>query len=149
MFMSDAHEGGCLCGAHRYRVKGEPMRVSVCHCTFCQRRTGSVCGIAVFFTEENTEIRGDDLATYEHTSDESNLKFVYNSVGAVALPFGEAGAISERTGYLRRHLRRPQLVQNRKTYLDALGAALDGFSEKYTVLREKLIGLVGPAEFMY
>jgi hypothetical protein len=25
---------------------------------------------------------------------------------------------------------------------------MDGFSEKYTVLREKLIGLVGPAEFM-
>ena len=72
--MADIHEGGCLCGAHRYRVKGEPMRVSVCHCTFCQRRTGSVCGIAVFFAEENTEIRGDDLATYEHTSDESNLK---------------------------------------------------------------------------
>jgi hypothetical protein len=72
--MSDVHEGGRLCGAHRYRVKGEPMRVSVCHCTFCQRRTGSVCGIAVFFAEENTEIRGDDLATYEHTSAESNLK---------------------------------------------------------------------------
>lgn len=72
--MSESHEGGCLCGAHRYRVKGDPMRVSVCHCTFCQRRTGSTCGIGVFFAEENIELRGDEPAIYEHTSDESNLK---------------------------------------------------------------------------
>jgi hypothetical protein len=50
------------------------MRVSVCHCTFCQRRTGSVCGIAVFFNEEKVEIKGDDFATYEHVSDESAMK---------------------------------------------------------------------------
>jgi hypothetical protein len=72
--MSQIHEGGCLCGAHRYRVTGEPMRVSICHCTFCQRRTGSACGIAVFFPEENVEMSGNDFAVYEHTSDESNMK---------------------------------------------------------------------------
>jgi hypothetical protein len=70
--MAEIHEGGCLCGAIRYRVKGDPTLVSVCHCTFCQRRTGSVCGIAVFFAQENVEFTGDGLTTYEHTSDESN-----------------------------------------------------------------------------
>ena len=72
--MSEVHEGGCLCGAIRYRVKGDPMRVSVCHCTFCQRRTASAFAIAVFFGEENVELTGNGLTTYEHTSDESNLK---------------------------------------------------------------------------
>jgi hypothetical protein len=72
--MSETHEGGCLCGAHRYRVKGEPMRVSVCHCTFCQRRTGSACAVGVFFPEENVELTAEEFAVYEHTSDESNLK---------------------------------------------------------------------------
>lgn len=76
--MFQIHEGGCLCGAHRYRVKGEPMRVSICHCTFCQRRTGSACGIAVFFPEENVEMTGNDFAVYEHTSDESNMKIRLN-----------------------------------------------------------------------
>ena len=72
--MSEIHEGGCLCRTHRYRTKGDPMRVSVCHCKFCQRRTGSACGIAVFFPEENVEINSDSLALYEHVSDESHLK---------------------------------------------------------------------------
>lgn len=36
------HEGGCLCGAVRYRVEGEPARSSVCSCTCCQRRTGTL-----------------------------------------------------------------------------------------------------------
>ncbi len=35
--MPDVHEGGCLCGAIRYRVMGNPQRASVCHCTDCQR----------------------------------------------------------------------------------------------------------------
>ena len=76
--MSEVHEGGCLCRASRYHVMGDPLRVSVCHCTFCQRRTGSACGIGVFFAEENVELTGDALTTYEHTSDESNLRIRLN-----------------------------------------------------------------------
>jgi hypothetical protein len=72
--MVEAHEGGCLCGTHRYRAQGDPARVSVCHCTFCQRRTGSACAIAVSFAEEDVEITGNDLGVYEHISDESHLK---------------------------------------------------------------------------
>jgi len=35
------HEGGCLCGEIRYETMAEPVRVTICHCTFCQRLTGS------------------------------------------------------------------------------------------------------------
>jgi len=33
--------GGCLCGAVRYRVSGEPLCISHCHCTYCRRATGA------------------------------------------------------------------------------------------------------------
>jgi len=63
--MSEIHEGGCLCGTHRYRVKGDPMRVLVCHCRFCQRRTGAACGIGVlvdlYFDDEKVAFHTIDL----------------------------------------------------------------------------------------
>jgi len=34
-------EGGCACGAVRYRLKSAPMFVHCCHCRDCQRQTGS------------------------------------------------------------------------------------------------------------
>jgi hypothetical protein len=34
-------EGGCLCGAVRYRVSGRPYHLSHCHCTLCRRAAGA------------------------------------------------------------------------------------------------------------
>ena len=69
--MTQVHEGGCLCGAVRYKVTGDPLRSHVCHCTFCQRRTGSAAGLVAVFEGKNVEIQGGPLTTYEHRSDES------------------------------------------------------------------------------
>ena len=34
-------EGGCLCGATRYRATGEPYKSSYCHCSWCRKMTGA------------------------------------------------------------------------------------------------------------
>ena len=34
-------EGGCTCGAVRYRMTSNPMFVHCCHCRWCQRETGA------------------------------------------------------------------------------------------------------------
>lgn len=65
-------QGGCICGAVRYRALGKPLRVTVCHCTFCQRRTGGALSIHAWFEADNTALDGE-LGTYEHRSDESNF----------------------------------------------------------------------------
>jgi hypothetical protein len=70
--MAEIHEGGCLCGAVRYRVIGNQYVAGICHCTFCQRRTGSALGIVVYFDEKDVEITRGILNTYEHRSDESH-----------------------------------------------------------------------------
>lgn len=38
---NDTREGGCACGAVRYRLASAPMFVHCCHCRDCQRQTGS------------------------------------------------------------------------------------------------------------
>lgn len=39
--MAEKPEGGCSCGAVRYRLESAPMYVHCCHCTTCQTETGS------------------------------------------------------------------------------------------------------------
>jgi hypothetical protein len=34
-------EGGCFCGAIRYRVDGAPFSISICHCQSCRRASGA------------------------------------------------------------------------------------------------------------
>jgi hypothetical protein len=45
--MAVLHEGGCQCGALRYRVDGDPVAVAVCHCSECQRQSGSAFGMSL------------------------------------------------------------------------------------------------------
>src|SRR5271155_4223615 len=70
--VTQTHEGGCLCGAVRYRVAGDPKIAGVCHCTFCKRRTGSAFGLSAYFDEAAVQITSGVLKTYEYRSDESN-----------------------------------------------------------------------------
>jgi hypothetical protein len=72
--MKEIHEGGCLCGAVRFRTTGQPFRTSACHCTFCQRRTGSVLGLFAYFKADQVELNGAPLTMYEHRSDESGRR---------------------------------------------------------------------------
>lgn len=45
----------CHCGSLRIRCIGEPSKVSLCHCLDCQRRTGSLFSVAVFFPRAQVE----------------------------------------------------------------------------------------------
>jgi len=70
--MSAVHEGGCACGAVRYRVKNAPFRTSVCHCRACQRRTGSAFGVGIYFKQDDFELLRGELKAYEYRSDETH-----------------------------------------------------------------------------
>ncbi len=69
--MTDVYEGGCLCGAVRYRFEGEPTTIQVCHCRYCQRRLGTACAELAYFSPERLKSLDGHLAEYEHRSDES------------------------------------------------------------------------------
>lgn len=38
-------DGGCACGSLRYRLLNKPLFVHCCHCTWCQRETGSAFAV--------------------------------------------------------------------------------------------------------
>lgn len=48
----------CHCGQLELACDGEPVKVSLCHCLDCQRRTGSLFGIAVFYERAQVHVQG-------------------------------------------------------------------------------------------
>jgi len=44
----------CSCGALSISTRGEPVKVSACHCAACRKRTGSAFSVAVFFDIDRT-----------------------------------------------------------------------------------------------
>jgi hypothetical protein len=48
----------CSCGKLRAICEGEPVRVSVCHCLECQKRTGSVFGVSARYPKEKVRAEG-------------------------------------------------------------------------------------------
>jgi hypothetical protein len=66
--MSEIHQGGCLCGTVRYQTVGRPERTTICHCTFCQRLTGSAFLVEPVFSTSQVQIERGSAATYDHRS---------------------------------------------------------------------------------
>ncbi len=48
----------CSCGQLHLVAEGEPIRLSMCHCLACQRRTGSAFGIQARFPRDRVSIEG-------------------------------------------------------------------------------------------
>jgi hypothetical protein len=66
-----AHEGGCLCGSIRYSVNTPPMRVTICHCRFCQRATGSAFLVEPIFGKSDFNLTSGEPKNYRHRSEGS------------------------------------------------------------------------------
>jgi hypothetical protein len=49
-------EGGCSCGALRYRLSGDPLVVHACHCRDCQRLSGSGFVVNIWIEEERVSL---------------------------------------------------------------------------------------------
>ena len=70
-----------MCGEVRYETLAQPVRVTICHCTFCQRFTGSAFLVEPIFRREDVVFRGVAAQRYEHRSDTSCKRVSLNFCG--------------------------------------------------------------------
>ena len=50
------YRASCGCGQLQLACEGEPVRISMCHCLACQRRTGSVFGVQARFPRDQVTV---------------------------------------------------------------------------------------------
>ena len=63
----------CNCGKLTLETTGDPVRISVCHCHACQRRTGSVFGVQARFKKEDVRVGGASKVWVRETDDEDRI----------------------------------------------------------------------------
>lgn len=61
----------CRCGGLTAICRGEPVRVSVCHCLDCQRRSGSAFAFQARWPDTQVAISGE-ASEWSHTGDSGN-----------------------------------------------------------------------------
>lgn len=61
----------CRCGKLKAECAGEPVRVSVCHCHECQRRTGSAFSSQARFPADSVAMEGE-IRRFVRTTDSGN-----------------------------------------------------------------------------
>lgn len=62
-------DGGCHCGAITYEAEVDPECTSICHCTDCQKLTGTAFRTTVFAARDKFRILSGEPATYVKTAD--------------------------------------------------------------------------------
>ena len=101
-------EGGCHCGTITYEATVNPEKVVVCHCTDCQKLSGTAFRTSVFTEDENFDLKSGELKTYIKIAESGNERIqafcpncgssIYStSVGGTPKMLGlRVGAINQR-----------------------------------------------------
>ena len=101
-------EGGCACGAVRYRLKSPPMFVHCCHCQDCQRQVGSAFVINALIETQRIEMSSGELHLWRMPTDSGRVHDVYRCTacgtsmwsdygGRPALRFVRATTLDDRS----------------------------------------------------
>jgi len=94
----------CGCGKVRIVCSGEPVRISMCHCLDCQRRTGAPFGAQSWFPPDRLTITGTTSAYVRSVEGGNRVTFQFcptcastvywelaNRPGIVAIALGMFG----------------------------------------------------------
>jgi hypothetical protein len=105
--MSVPREGGCACGAVRYRLTSDPLFVHCCHCLNCQRQTGSAFVINLLIEADRVESLAGEPQPVDVPRDDGSMQRIFRCPACQVAVFSQytrpevwfvrAGALDEPT----------------------------------------------------
>lgn len=72
--MQENHNGSCLCGAVRFKIRGALGKVSFCHCSQCRKQTGLYYA-STDVANDHVEFGGAENVTWYRSSDNAGRGF--------------------------------------------------------------------------
>jgi hypothetical protein len=75
--MGVTREGGCSCGAVRYRLTSEPLFVHCCHCLNCQRQTGTAFVINLLIEADRVELPAGEPQPVDVPRDDGSTQRIF------------------------------------------------------------------------
>ena len=102
-------QGGCECGGLRYVISGDPIAVAACHCTQCQRQSGSAFAMSMVVRRDAFRWLSGEPRTYETRADSGALKEcvfcpecgirIYNALSSMPATFNvKPGTLDDTSG---------------------------------------------------
>jgi hypothetical protein len=89
--MSVQREGGCSCGAVRYRLTSDPLFTHCCHCLNCQRQTGSAFVINLLIETDRVELLGVEPQPVEVPRDDGSTQTIFRCPTCQVAVFSQYG----------------------------------------------------------
>ena len=71
--------GGCACGAVRYRLTSDPLFTHCCHCLNCQRQTGSAFVVNLLIEADRVEVLAGEPTPVDVPRDDGSTQRVYRT----------------------------------------------------------------------
>jgi len=90
--MTPAREGGCACGAVRYRLASDPLFVHCCHCLNCQRQTGSAFVINLLIETDRVEIQSGSPQPVDAPRDDGSAQRIFRCPKCQVAVFSQYGS---------------------------------------------------------
>lgn len=101
--------GGCVCGAVRYEIAGEPAMQGVCHCRNCQKQAGTAFSMIVGVPADALSVEGAPKTYIDHgdSGNEVRREFcdtcgspLFSRIADMpGMVFVKAGTLDDTTGF--------------------------------------------------
>ena len=122
--MSVPREGGCACGAVRYRLTSDPLFTNCCHCLNCQRQTGSAFVINLLIETDRVELLAGVPHPVDVPRDDGSKQRIFRCPTCQVAVFSQYGRPEVR--FVRGGtLDQPSSVTPGRPYLHQVEAELD------------------------
>ena len=89
--MGAGREGGCACGAVRYRLASDPIFVHCCHCLNCQRQTGSAFVVNLLIEADRVELLAGEPQPVDAPRDDGSVQKVFRCHDCQVAVYSEYG----------------------------------------------------------